>query len=94
MSLSNEQKRKFKQQAHHLKPVLWVGQNGVTDAVVEEFNQLLDIHELIKVRINHERDERPAIVKDLAERANAECVQTIGLIAVFYRKTQKAEKKS
>ena len=44
-------KKKFRAQAHALKPVILIGQSGLTDAVVNEIQLALDTHELIKIKI-------------------------------------------
>lgn len=79
------QKKKLKAQAHPLNPVVIIGQAGLTEAVIKEINVALDAHELIKVKIRAERDERAAIREQICEQTKAELVQSIGQIAVIYR---------
>ncbi|MCQ8119174.1 ribosome assembly RNA-binding protein YhbY [Methylomonas rosea] len=79
------QKKKLKAQAHPLNPVVIIGQAGLTDAVIKEINVALDAHELIKVKIRAERDERAAIREQICAQTQAELVQSIGQIAVIYR---------
>lgn len=87
MSLDNKKKRELKAQAHHLKVIIQVGQHGVSENLIAETNNALDIHELIKVQIqSDDRDERTAAAALLAQKTNAELVQKIGKIFVFYRK--------
>ncbi len=86
MSLNKKQRSHLKQQAHALKPVVMLGQHGLTDAVVNETEQALEAHELIKVRFNAgDRDTRAEFIEELARRTDAEVVQTIGRMAVLYR---------
>ncbi|MFO8156013.1 MAG: ribosome assembly RNA-binding protein YhbY [Pseudomonadota bacterium] len=86
MSLNNKQRSHLKQQAHALKPVVMLGQHGLTDAVVNETEQALEAHELIKVRINAgDRDTRAGFIEELTRRTGAEPVQTIGRVAILYR---------
>ncbi|MDD4914961.1 MAG: YhbY family RNA-binding protein [Methylococcales bacterium] len=80
------EKKKLKAQAHALNPVVIIGQAGLTAAVVNEINLALDTHELIKVRIRAERNERKLIGEQICSNTSAEMVQSIGQIAVFYRK--------
>nr|WP_305891045.1 ribosome assembly RNA-binding protein YhbY [Methylomonas sp. WSC-7] len=75
----------MKAQAHPLNPVVIIGQAGLTDAVIKEINVALDAHELIKVKIRAERDERAAIREQICAQTQAELVQSIGQIAVIYR---------
>ena len=87
MPLTNSQRRYLRGLAHDLKPVILVGNKGVTDALVAEFGNALDQHELVKVRIPAEdRDDFATQAAQLAESAGAETVQTIGRTAVFFRR--------
>jgi RNA-binding protein len=86
MAVTDKQKRYLKGLAHSLKPVVMVGNSGLTDNVITEINNALDHHELIKVRISgQERAERKTMLEDIAERSNADLVQVIGNIGAFYR---------
>jgi len=87
MSLDAAQKKKLKQEAHHLKPVIRVGQKGISDTLIAETDACLERHELIKVHVAAgERDERSALAMDLVERTGAELVHTIGKVFILYRK--------
>ena len=83
------EKKKLKAQAHPLKPVVMIGQSGLTPAVIKEINLALDAHELIKVKIRAERDERSTIADQIGVETQAELIQSIGQIAVLYRKNPK-----
>jgi RNA-binding protein len=86
MAVTNKQKRYLKELAHSLKPVVMVGNSGLTDNVVAEIDNALNHHELIKVRISgQERAERKAMLEEIAQRSNAELVMIIGNIGAFYR---------
>lgn len=86
------EKKKLKAQAHPLNPVVMIGQAGLTDAVIKEINVALDAHELIKVKIRAERDDRRAISEQIISATQAELVQSIGQIAVVYRKNPNLKK--
>jgi len=86
MSLTSSQRRYLRGLAHDLKPVIMVGAKGVTEAVVQEFQLALDQHELVKVKVAGDRNDFAAAATSLAEAARAETVQTIGRMAVFYRR--------
>jgi len=62
-----------------------IGQSGWTDAVLSEIEIALDHHELIKVKIRAEREERKLISEKICTQTGAELIQTIGQIAVIYR---------
>lgn len=76
---------------HHLRPVVTIGDRGLTDAVADEADAALARHELIKVKLpagtRHERGETAAA---LAERCAARCVQLIGRTALLFRKAPDA----
>ncbi len=62
-----------------------IGQSGLTTSVLAELDQALNIHELLKVRIRAERDERKLITEKICADSGAELIQSIGQIAVIYR---------
>lgn len=78
-------KKKLKSEAHSLNPVVMIGQSGLTDAVLAEIELALDHHELIKVKIRAERDERKSISEKICTRTGAELIQSIGQVVVIYR---------
>lgn len=93
--LSGKAKRELKQQAHHLRPVIIIGQHGLTPAVSAETEIALKTHELIKVKINgHEKTERIEITKGLCEATGAELLQSIGGMAIIYRANPEKKKAS
>jgi RNA-binding protein len=93
MSLKPSQKRYLRGLAHALKPVIQVGNKGVTDAVRSEFSLALEHHELIKVRLaGEDRAARALQIAELAKAADAEVVQTIGKVACYYRHNPEAAK--
>ena len=65
MALTNEQKKHFKSIGHHLKPVLIVADNGLTEGVLAELERALSDHELIKVQLRIiEREDRLAAISE------------------------------
>jgi len=88
MSLSSKQIRHLRSLAHHLKPVVWVGQHGLRDSVLDEVNIALDAHELIKVKLAAEKAERNQMIETLTAATHATLVQHIGQVAVLFRRNQ------
>jgi RNA-binding protein len=78
-------KKKLRTQAHALKPVIIIGQAGYTAAVLAEIDLALDSHELIKIRIRAEREDRTYISEKVCNDTGAQLIQTIGQITVIYR---------
>lgn len=87
--ISQTDKKRFKAIAHHLKPIVTIAGNGLSDAVLAEIERALTDHELIKVKIAGDRDERREITDALIEATGAELVQAIGGVAVIYRAADK-----
>lgn len=85
-ALRGKQRRYLRAMAHGLEPVVLLGREGATDAVLEAIARELKSRELVKVRLPElEGAERKAAARDLAERAEAELVQVLGRVVVLYR---------
>ena len=94
MPLSVKQKQALKGQAHSLKPVVMLGEKGLTDSVLAEINLALEAHELIKIKIGSgEKDEKQATVDEICEVLRCEFVRLIGGVLIVYRKKLNKEKK-
>lgn len=85
MALTSKQRQHLRGLAHSLNPAVWVGQSGLTDAVIEKIDAELEAHELIKVKFADGTQNRAEHVA-VAERVRAEVVQTIGRITAMYRR--------
>jgi len=88
MPLTARQRRSLRALAHPLDPVVMVGGQGTTPAVVKQVRAALEAHELIKVRFAEGIDARE-LSADLATRSSAELAQVIGRVAVLYRRRKK-----
>ena len=85
--LTGDRRRSLRARAHHLKPVVLIGQHGVSAAVVAEIERALFDHELIKIRFRgSDRDQRVLEVERVCATLTAELVANIGGTAVLYRK--------
>jgi len=78
-------KKKLRARAHALKPVVLIGQSGLTAAVLAEIELALNSHELIKVKIRAEREDRKLISAKICAETNATLIQSIGQISVLNR---------
>ena len=84
-SLTASQRRELRARAHPLAPVAQVGRGGVSDAFVAELDRALEAHELIKVRLRGEREERAAQLDDVTAQLDCAVVGTVGGVAILYR---------
>src|SRR3569833_1521436 len=84
--LPEKQRRHLRGLAHDLKPLIRLGNAGLTEAVAAETARALHDHELIKVKgPGGDREARDAVFTDLAQRTASALVHRIGNVAVFYR---------
>jgi RNA-binding protein len=78
-------RRELKARAHKLDPVVFVGGAGLSMQVIAEIDRSLKSHELIKVRVNADRDDREAMLEELCAKTGAQAVQHIGKILILFR---------
>jgi RNA-binding protein len=85
--LTSAGKKQLKARAHALKPVVLVGQHGVTAAVMASVDEALVAHELIKIRLPAgDRTERNLLAVQIAAGLDADVVSTIGRVVILYRR--------
>ena len=84
--MNSARKKQLKAQAHPLKPVVIVGQSGLTEPVLNEIEITLDSHELIKIKIRADKLERNQIRDQIVTDTQSELIQTIGQIIIIFRK--------
>ena len=93
MALTESQKKHLRGLGHKLNPVITVGDAGLSDGLLAEFESTLAHHELIKVKLHvGDREARDAAIRELAERSGAEVVQRIGNVALLYRENPEKRK--
>ena len=86
MQLSTQQKKYLRGLAHNLRPIVTVGDNGLSPGLVKELISSLDHHELIKVKIHSgSRKQREEIVEQLLVTCDALLVSRIGNVASIYK---------
>ena len=86
MPLTKKQQKYLSQLAQKLKPVIWLGQQGLTENVLAEINVALDHHELIKIKLRvGDRELRNKMIEDICEQSGADYVQRVGNVASLYR---------
>ncbi|MFZ9552117.1 MAG: YhbY family RNA-binding protein [Hylemonella sp.] len=86
IQLTPSERKQFRAQAHHLDPVVMVGNEGLTAAIKHETDNALNAHGLIKIRVQSEdRAARELILQTLAEELNAAPIQHIGKLLVIWR---------
>jgi RNA-binding protein len=90
--LTSKDKRRLRQVAHHLQPVVTVAEKGVTDGLLDETRRALTDHEIIKAKVNvMDRETRRELGEMLAAQSGSEIVQVIGKVWVLYRANPNAD---
>lgn len=86
-ALSPAQRRYLRSFTHALKPVVMVGQKGITANVIAELDVALEHHELVKVKLaDDDREARAEAIQHIKVASGADLVQSIGKTACFYRR--------
>jgi RNA-binding protein len=91
LPLDQTTRRRCKRIAHHLAPIVLLGDKGVSAAVIAETDRALNDHELIKVRLAGDREQRAALIDQLADACAAAVIQRIGRVGVLYRANPEAD---
>ena len=93
IQLTPAQRKDKRADAHHLDPVVMIGGDGLTPAVVKEIDAALNSHGLIKVRVfSEERETRVTFFETLVNELNAAPIQHIGKLLVLWRPMPPKEK--
>ena len=82
--LSGLQRRRLRALAHPLRPVVHVGEAGLSEAVVADVDAALATHELVKIRL-HEPDDKRAAARELADASGAALCGLVGHTVILYR---------
>jgi RNA-binding protein len=86
IQLTPKERQALKARAHGLKPVVLLGNSGLSAPVMKEIDRALAAHELIKVKVpGDDREERDSLFAEVAEALSAARVQSIGKLLLFYR---------
>ncbi|MBT3186790.1 MAG: ribosome assembly RNA-binding protein YhbY [Candidatus Thioglobus sp.] len=86
MKLTNNQKKFLRSKGHALKPVVMVGQHGLSESVLAELESSMNKHELLKIKIRTEdKDEKQKMIDKIIEFSQSHLVQVIGNVMVIYR---------
>ena len=91
--LKGSQRKYLRSQAHHLKPLVLIGRNGINKQVMGSVDLALKDHELIKVKFGEFKEAKKEISAEIAQTTKSEFISIIGNIAIFYRQHAEAEKR-
>ena len=93
--LTTSQQKYLRGVAHSLKPLVFIGQKGVVDAVLTAIDEAFNAHELIKVKFNEfkEKTEKKAIIETIEKQTNGQLCGLVGHVAIFYRQHKDPDKR-
>ncbi len=82
--LNKNQLKYLRGLCHQLQPVVMVADKGLSDNVMQALHEALENHELIKVKLRTEREQRAEFIQRIEADTGAQLVQKIGQVACFY----------
>jgi RNA-binding protein len=91
--LEGFQRRHLRGLAHPLRPVVTIGKEGLTDAVVAKTEAELGAHELIKVRFLGWKDTKKELLAELGGRTRAELVGVVGHVGILFRQNREPKRR-
>ncbi len=84
--LTNNQKKFLRSMGHALKPVVMIGQQGLSESVLAELETTMNKHELLKIKIRAGgKDEKQQMINQIVDVSKSHLIQVIGNIMVIYR---------
>lgn len=84
--MKNNQKKFLRSLGHDLKPTIMIGKNGLTQGVLEELENTLGIHELVKIKMRYDdKEQKQQMVEKIIEQTKTDLIQVIGGVLVVYR---------
>ena len=86
MEITGKQKRFLRGLGHHLKPVIMVGKDEVTQKVINATDEALELHELIKIKLQEGcLTDRKSVAAELSEQTGSAVAQILGHTFLLYR---------
>ena len=91
--LTGKQRSYLRGKANSLDPYVHIGKEGLNESVYEKIDEVLDDHELVKIRIlDNSLEDINEVVNDVCEQLGAERVQVIGNVFIIFRRNMKEPK--
>jgi RNA-binding protein len=91
--LEGFQRRHLRSLAHPLQPVVMIGKEGLTEAVLAKTDRELQAHELIKIRFGDFKEEKRDIMAQMAEKLLAEVVGVVGHVGILFRQNREPKRR-
>lgn len=91
MELKGYQRSYLTKLSHSLNPSVMLGAKGLTEPLIKQTEETIEIHELIKVKFVDYKKSREDLSRELAKSVDAELIRVIGNIAILYRQARNPE---
>ena len=85
MELRGAQRKYLRGLANLMQPIVYIGKNGLSGAVIAAIDEGMDDHELVKIKFLEFKDEKKALASEIENKTGGSCVGMIGHVAIFYR---------
>ena len=94
----SKKRQELRKEAQSLKPIIQIGGNGITDAVIKTIKEAFNTRELLKIKINREDNSDKKIVKDIAKIIEnkikkSEIVYIVGTTIIIYKENDSKNNK-
>lgn len=90
MQLTGKQKNYLRGLAHNINPIITIGSNGLSEAVLNELKMALDFHELLKIKLPaDDKAAKASLMATICTETDSEPVQLIGRVGVIYKQSEK-----
>lgn len=96
--MTSKKRQELRKEAQRLKPIIQIGGNGITDAVIKTIKEAFNTRELLKIKINREDNSDKKIVKDIAKIIEnrikkSEIVYIVGTTIIIYKENDSKNNK-
>ena len=90
MQLTGKQKNYLRGLAHNINPIITIGSNGLSEAVLNELKAALEYHELLKIKLPaNDKAVKASLMATICTETDSEPVQLIGRVGVVYKQSEK-----
>lgn len=93
VEMTSAKRKELSSLAQALKPVVIIGQGGLTEGVTGKISESLKAHELIKVKFLEYKEHKQEIVDEILSTCEAQLVRIIGNIAIIYKENEEKDEK-
>ncbi|MBU0506886.1 MAG: YhbY family RNA-binding protein [bacterium] len=91
--LNSTQRKKLRGMAHGFKPLVFIGQKGLTSQLIQATDDALLDHELIKIKFIDCKEEKKEIIAELAAKVSGQLAGMVGNVAVMFREHPEEKKR-